>query len=529
MINTIVTRTQMQFPNSLWGAEVECQLNKDTFDPLEMRMSITAAGKVKRMEVDPNFKHSQYMGHYTEDTLPKEYLIREMVFLKSPVVRVCTVGAQVPYEFSNLERDNEGKEWLTPQYKVAFHKDDIHLVKAKCTTLNGKLIYWNNNTDITSFLDWAYENNITLEVDPNYATIRPVYGKKIPPNSILKRNNLLYVGEVICDYRTNITVHWQGTIFFQFCNLTYEQLETIVRKMSQHTRDICVCEATPGVYSIIRGALSAYKCYQYKHIPSSHDVCIPQALFDDKDGKEEHYYLNDSGEVLISKYSLAEIRLQKTFIGRNGGSNLVVLASNDDGSRWLPYNRRKLVSYKAPTPYELYRYKKPVNIVYDSQVPLEKKETSNKRRRRLNLKYTPKNPGTYSDDELKDYDKYMGEVDKGNFEIISAQSERIVNIANISEFRNLGFLYYLLIRYHGNSGLCQEFKILKALSVAFPEIILCECNTYFLNRQLSTLKQCLENFYQIKNKNLRDFLKEVSNIVLSVDPTSCKKLLIQCI
>ena len=529
MINTIVTRTQMQFPNSLWGAEVECQLNKDTFDPLEMRMSITAAGKVKRMEVDLNFKHSQYMGHYTEDTLPKEYLIRDMVFLKSPVVRVCTVGAQVPYEFSNLERDNEGKEWLTPQYKVAFHKDDIHLVKAKRTTLNGKLIYWNNNTDITSFLDWAYENNITLEVDPNYATIRPVYGKKIPPNSILKRNNLLYVGGVICDYRVNITVHWQGTIFFQFCNLTYEQLETIVRKMSQHTRDICVCEATPGVYSIIRGALSAYKCYQYKHIPSSHDVCIPQALFDDKDGKEEHYYLNDSGEVLISKYSLAEIRLQKTFIGRNGGSNLVVLASNDDGSRWLPYNRRKLVSYKAPIPYELYRYKKPVNIVYDSQVPLEKKETSNKRRRRLNLKYTPKNPGTYSDDELKDYDKYMGEVDKGNFEIISAQSERIVNIANISEFRNLGFLYYLLIRYHGNSGLCQEFKILKALSVAFPEIILCECNTYFLNRQLATLKQCVENCHKIKNKNLAKFLIEISNIVLSVDPTSCKKLLMQCI
>lgn len=529
MINTIVTRTQMQFPNFLWGAEVECQLNKDTFDPLEMRMSITAAGKVKRMEVDPNFKHSQYMGHYTEDTLPKEYLIREMVFLKSPVVRVCTVGAQVPYEFSNLERDNEGKEWLTPQYKVAFHKDDIHLVKAKCTTLNGKLIYWNNNTDITSFLDWAYENNITLEVDPKYAIIRPVYGKKIPPNSILKRNNLLYVGGVICDYRVNITVHWQGTIFFQFCNLTYEQLETIVRKMSQHTRDICVCEATPGVYSIIRGALSAYKCYQYKHIPSSHDVCIPQALFDDKDGKEEHYYLNDSGEVLISKYSLAEIRLQKTFIGRNGGSNLVVLASNDDGSRWLPYNRRKLVSYKAPTPYELYRYKKPVNIVYDSQVPLEKKETSNKRRRRLNLKYTPKNPGMYGDDDLTSYNKYMGEVDKGNFEIISAQSERIVNIANISEFRNLGFLYYLLIRYHGNSGLCQEFKILKALSVAFPEIILCECNTYFLNRQLATLKQCLENFNKIKNKNLQKFLIEISSFTLSVDQTACKKLLMQCL
>ena len=529
MINTIVTRTQMQFPDSLWGAEVECQLNKDTFDPLEMRMSITAAGKVKRMEVDPNFKHSQYMGHYTEDTLPKEYLIRDMVFLKSPVVRVCTVGAQVPYEFSNLERDNEGKEWLTPQYKVAFHKDDIHLVKAKRTTLNGKLIYWNNNTDITSFLDWAYENNITLEVDPNYATIRPVYGKKIPPNSILKRNNLLYVGGVICDYRVNITVHWQGTIFFQFCNLTYEQLETIVRKMSQHTRDICVCEATPGVYSIIRGALSAYKCYQYKHIPSSHDVCIPQALFDDKDGKEEHYYLNDSGEVLISKYSLAEIRLQKTFIGRNGGSNLVVLASNDDGSRWLPYNRRKLVSYKAPTPYELYRYKKPVNIVYDSQVPLEKKETSNKRRRRLNLKYTPKNPGMYGDDDLTSYNKYMGEVDKGNFEIISAQSERIVNIANISEFRNLGFLYYLLLKCYGNSGLYQESKILKRLAIAFPEIIQCECNTYFLNRQLATLKQCLENFNKIKNKNLQKFLIEISSFTLSVDQTACKKLLMQCL
>ena len=529
MINTIVAKTQMQFPYYLWDAEEETQLNKKTFDPLEIYMRITPTGKVQRRKVTPTYKRSRYMGHYTEDTIPKEYLIREMVFLKSNMVRICTVGTQVPYEFSNLQKDDNNKEWRTPQYKVAFHRDDIHPVKIKCMRLYGRLIYWNTNTDITSFLDWAYENNITLEVDPNYATIRPVYGKKIPPNSILKGNNLLYVGGVICDYRVNITVHWQGTIFFQFCNLTYEQLETIVRKMSQHTRDICVCEATPGVYSIIRGALSAYKCYQYKHIPSSHDVCIPQALFDDKDGKEEHYYLNDSGEVLISKYSLAEIRLQKTFIGRNGGSNLVVLASNDDGSRWLPYNRRKLVSYKAPTPYELYRYKKPVNIVYDSQVPLEKKETSNKRRQRLNLKYTPKNPGTYSDDELKDYDKYMGEVDKGNFEIISAQSERIVNIANISEFRNLGFLYYLLIRYHGNSGLCQEFKILKALSVAFPEIILCECNTYFLNRQLATLKQCLENCHKIKNKNLAKFLIEISNIVLSVDPTSCKKLLMQCI
>lgn len=529
MIHTIVTRTQMQFPYNLWGAEEDAQLNKNTFDPLEMRMSITAAGKVMRREVDPNFKYSQYMGHYTEDTLPKEYLIREMVFLKSNTARICTVGAQVPYEFSNLQRDDNNKEWRTPQYKVAFHKDDIHPVKAKFTTLNGKLIYWHSNTDDTSLLDWAYENNITLEVDPNYATIRPVYGKKIPPNSILKRNNLLYVGGVICDYKVNITVHWQGTIFSQFCNLTYEQLETIVRKMSQHTRDICVCEATPGVYSIIRGALSAYKCYQYKHISSSHDVCIPQALFDDKDGTEERYYLNDSGEVLISKNSLAEIRLQKTFIGRNGGSNLVVLASNDDGARWLPYNRRKLVSYKAPTPYELYRYKKPVNIVYDSQVPLEKKETSNKRRTRLNLKYTPKNPGMYGDDDLTSYNKYMGEVDKGNFEIISAQSERIVNIANISEFRNLGFLYYLLLRCHGNSGLYQESKILKRLAIAFPEIIQCECNTYFLNRQLATLKQCLENFNKIKNKNLQRFLIEISSFTLSVDQTACKKLLMQCL
>ena len=90
MINTIVAKTQIQFPYYLWGAEVECQLNKDTFDPLEMRMSITAAGKVKRREVDPNFKHSQYMGHYTEDTLPKEYLIREMVFLKSNMVRIIS-------------------------------------------------------------------------------------------------------------------------------------------------------------------------------------------------------------------------------------------------------------------------------------------------------------------------------------------------------------------------------------------------------------------------------------------------------
>ena len=164
-----------------------------------------------------------------------------------------------------------------------------------------------------------------------------------------------------------------------------------------------------------------------------------------------------------------------------------------------------------------------------SGVPLEKKETSNKRRTRLNLKYTPKNPGMYGDDDLTSYNKYMGEVDKGNFEIISAQSERIVNIANISEFRNLGFLYYLLLRCHGNSGLYQESKILKRLAIAFPEIIQCECNTYFLNRQLATLKQCLENFNKIKNKNLQRFLIEISSFTLSVDQTACKKLLMQCL
>ena len=90
MINTIVTRTQMQFPNFLWGAEVETQLNKNTFDPLEIYMRITPTGKVQRRKVTPTYKRSRYMGHYTEDTIPKEYLIREMVFLKSNMVRIIS-------------------------------------------------------------------------------------------------------------------------------------------------------------------------------------------------------------------------------------------------------------------------------------------------------------------------------------------------------------------------------------------------------------------------------------------------------
>lgn len=529
MINTIVAKTQMQFPYYLWDAEEETQLNKNTFDPLEIYMRITPTGKVQRRKVTPTYKRSRYMGHYTEDTIPKEYLIREMVFLKSNMVRICTVGTQVPYEFSNLQKDDNNKEWRTPLYKVAFHRDDIHPVKIKCMRLYGRLIYWNTNTDITSFLDWAYENNITLEVDPNYATIRPVYGKKVPPNSILKGNNLLYVGGLVCDYRKNIKLNWQGTIFSKYCDMTYGQLESVVREMSQYTHDICICESQPGVYSIINGALSVNKLFRYTDIASYYDLCIPQALFDEKNDSKETYRLTASGDVLIPKFNLSDIKLRKTFLGKNGGTNIIVLGSDDDGARWLPYNRRKLVSYKAPTPYELYRYKKPVNIVYDSQVPLEKKETSNKRRTRLNLKYTPKNPGMYGDDDLTSYNKYMGEVDKGNFEIISAQSERIVNIANISEFRNLGFLYYLLLKCYGNSGLYPESKILKRLAIAFPEIIQCECNTYFLNRQLATLKQCLENFNKIKNKNLQKFLIEISSFTLSVDQTACKKILMQCL
>ncbi len=531
MSYTLVARTQMQFPQYLWGAEEECRLNKDTFDPLYVQMSITDAGKVCRKEVDQDFAHCRYMGHYTENTLPQEYLIRELVFLKSNVARVCTIGAQTPYEFTNLTWDEKEKAWRTPQYTVAFHKDDIHPVKTKYRTLYGAYMDLNNNKDITPFLDWAYDNNITLEVDPIHAQIRPIYGKRVPPNYILKDHNLIYVGGVLCKYRTDIKVNWQGTIFSQFCNLTYEQLETIVRKMSRHTRDICVCETTPGVYSIIKGALSAYKCYQYKYIPSSHDVCIPQALFDDKDGTEESYYLNDSGDVLVSKYSLAEIRLRKTFIGRFigriGGSNLVVLAINDDGSRWIPYEKRKLIRYKAPIPYELYRYKKPVKIVYDSQETLVEKETSGKRKQRLKIKYTPKNPGTYNDTELIKYNECMEEVNKGNFEIISAQSECIEKITNLSEFRNLGYLYYLLLNRHGNSSLYQNSKILKALAADFPEIIRCECNTYFLRRQLATLNLCLENFSQISNQSVIEFLKEISHTVLSVDQITCKKLLIR--
>lgn len=90
MINTIVTRTQMQFLYYLWDAEEETQLNKDTFDPLEIYMRITPTGEVQRRKVTPTYKRSRYMGHYTEDTIPKEYLIREMVFLKSNMARIIS-------------------------------------------------------------------------------------------------------------------------------------------------------------------------------------------------------------------------------------------------------------------------------------------------------------------------------------------------------------------------------------------------------------------------------------------------------
>ena len=90
MINTIVTRTQMQFLYYLWDAEEETQLNKDTFDPLEIYMRVTPTGEVQRRKVTPTYTRSRYMGHYTEDTLPKEYLIREMVFLKSNMARIIS-------------------------------------------------------------------------------------------------------------------------------------------------------------------------------------------------------------------------------------------------------------------------------------------------------------------------------------------------------------------------------------------------------------------------------------------------------
>lgn len=529
MSNTLVARTQMQFPYYLWGAEEECQLNKDTFDPLYVQMSITEAGKVRRKEVDQDFAHCRYMGHYTENTLPQEYLIRELVFLKSNVARVCTIGAQTPYEFTNLTRDEKEKAWRTPQYTVAFHKDDIHPVKTKYRTLYGAYIDLNNKTDITPFLDWAYDNNITLEVDPIHAQIRPIYGKRVPPNYILKDHNLIYVGGVLCKYRTDIKVNWQGTIFSNYSDLTYEQLESAVRTMSRYTSNICICESNPDVYTITTGALSAYKCYEYKHIYSRYDICIPQALFDEKDGSEESYQIDNNGDVWISKFNLSKIRLCKTFIGKIGGSNIIVLATNDDESRWVPYEKRKLIRYKAPIPYELYSYKKPVKIVYDSQETLVEKETSGKRKQRLKIKYTPKNPGTYNDTELIKYNECMEEVNKGNFEIISAESECIDKITNLSEFRNLGYLYYLLLNRHGNSSLYQNSKILKALAADFPEIIRCECNTYFLKRQLATLNLCLENFSQISNQSVIKFLKEISHTVLSVDQITCKKLLMRYI
>lgn len=90
MINTIVAKTQMQFLYYLWDAEEETQLNKDTFDPLEIYMRITPTGEVQRRKVTPTYKRSRYMGHYTEDTIPKEYLIREMVFLKSNMARIIS-------------------------------------------------------------------------------------------------------------------------------------------------------------------------------------------------------------------------------------------------------------------------------------------------------------------------------------------------------------------------------------------------------------------------------------------------------
>ena len=501
------------------------EFSKETYHPFHNEIYISEKGIVKLRETGRYENGTRYEGHYTEAELPPEYEIRDIVYTTKDIVRICTVGEKEPYILENLiKRDGY---WVTPSFRIAFHKDDIHPVMLERATSEEQMENISRVVDHTSFLNWAYNEGMTVKVGTYpHTQIKVSYGDKTPPNNILRDLGFIFINnrKVRCDINKYSCIDWTGTPFSMYTNLTESDMSTIIQDMLKVTQFVRI-EYVRSLdrYTITEGCLPTGK--KFKH--SSYvlyDALVPKEAFDNGEPPKllNSYVIDNTGNYFI--HLDENLVVDNTVILQDSSPQMILLGKADNGERWIPYDACKLRRYLTPTIYLLFKNGK-INKVYDSQEELKSREVPNDRKTRLDLKYFPENWGQYTDDELRKYNELMLKVDAKQYSIISEDYGIVTKL--FKDFRALGFLRDIYTHHYGFIEIYNYNKILKSLSEVYPEVITCACKSYFLNEDFSSLGKCIENFHELRNKEIKDFLLQLTNTVLSQDINFFRRIALQ--
>lgn len=501
------------------------ELSKETYHPFHTEIYISEKGIAKLRETGRCGNDTKYEGHYTEAALPPEYEIRDIVYTTKEIVRICTVGEKEPYNLGNLiKRDGY---WETPTFRIAFHKDDIHPVMLENATSEEQMENTSCVANHTSFLNWAYNSGMVVKVGAYpHTQIKVRYGDKTPPNNILRDLGFIYINnrKVRCDINIYSCIDWTGTPFSMYTNLTESDMSTIIQDMLKVTQFVRIeYVSSLDRYNITEGCLPTGK--KFKH--SSYvlyDALVPKEAFDNGEPPKllNSYVIDNTGNYFI--HVDENLVVDNTVILQGSSPQMILLGKADNGERWIPYDACKLRRYLTPTIYSLFKNGK-INKVYDSLEELKSREVPNNRRTRLDLKYFPENWGQYRDDELRKYNELMLKVDAKQYTIISEDYGTVAKL--LQDFGALGFLRDIYMHHYGLIRAYNHNTILKSLSKEYPEIISCACKVCFLNEDFSSLGKCIENFHELRNKEIKDFLLQLTNTVLSQDINFFRRIALQ--
>lgn len=499
--------------------------SKETYHPFHTEIYISEKGIVKLRETGRYENGTRYEGHYTEAELPPEYEIRDIVYTTKDIVRICTVGEKEPYILENLiKRDGY---WVTPSFRIAFHKDDIHPVMLERATSEEQMENISRVVNHTSFLNWAYNEGMTVKVGTYpHTQIKVRYGDKTPPNNILRYLGFIYINnkKVRCDICNYAHIDWTGTPFSMCTNLKESEMSTIIQDMLKVTPFVHIeYISSLDRYNITEGCLPTGQRFKYSNYVQ-YDVLVPKEAFNTGELPKllDSYVIDNKGNYFI--HVDENLVVDNTVILQGTSPRMILLGKADNGDRWIPYDGCKLRRYLTPTIYLLFKNGKTTKV-YDSQEELKLREIPKDRKTRLDLKYFPENWGQYTDDELRKYNELMLKVNAKQYTIIREDYNIVTKL--FEDFGTLGFLCEIYTHHYGFIESYNCNKILKSLSKVYPEVIACACKLYFLNENFSSLGKCIENFHELQDKGIRDFILKLTNIVLSQDINAFRRIALQ--
>lgn len=513
--------------NSAYVNVKKCNF-KEEYNPFSNNLYLNQRGVAKLVDIGHRAgRGTKYMGHYTEADLPPDYTIRDIAYALTSDTRIVTVGAKAPYLIENLVKMDG--YWEAPKFRVGYHKDDIHPVTIKSESLNPNTAKIEFTSSIKLFLDWAYANNISLNMNPSHK-LQVNYGKYIPPNNLLRKVGYIQVAGKMypCREENTTTISWDRTPFSKYCGLSEEELSNILPQMTGEVKLLYVNSLRR--YIIIEGTLPSGKRFYYNGqiLLGTDEFWLPKTAYNNGVLPPGQYFvLNEHGDYLISLGNIPAV--QNTVIIKNNPAQngLIILSENDSGnSRWVPYDSKKLSKYKKPHLYLVIkgsqRYK-----AYDSTEPLEDKENIALRQERLFVDYLPKYPSLYSDNELQLYNKLMAQVNAGKYRIIDIDSEAIKQL--IRDYSSLGFILDIYNRKYKKIDIYNKKRVLSCIAENFPEILICVCKTYFLCEDFSSLHNCIENYFKLKNEMIRKYILDISRVLLQHNSQVFKRIVLQSI